>query len=131
MLGHSPYVMTPGQLKSSGDPIGAVAGYDHSNDPTRYGPAATVLETATSELAGTSVARTIFWLKLWNGLAYLTLVLILDGLVRSNAAQRVRAHLIWSLNPLILWEVMAGGHNDVLGAVLGIPHCSPCAGRIP
>jgi hypothetical protein len=119
VLGHSPYVMTPGQLKSSGDPIGAVAGYDHPNDPTRYGPAATLLEAATSELAGTSVARAIFWLKLWNGLAYLTLVLVLDRLVRSNAAQRVRAHLIWSLNPLILWEAMAGGHNDVLGAVLG------------
>jgi hypothetical protein len=26
---------------------------------------------------------------------------------------------MWSLNPLILWEVMAGGHNDVLGALLG------------
>ena len=119
VLGHSPYVMTPGQLKSSGDPVGAVVGWDYPNVPTRYGPADTVLEAATSELAGTSVARTIFWLKLWNGLAYLTLVLVLDRLVRSNAAQRVRAHLIWSLNPLILWEVMAAGHNDVLGAVLG------------
>ena len=119
VVGHSPYVMTPGQLKSSGDPIGAIVGFDWSTDPTRYGPAATALEAATSELAGTSVARTIFWLKLWNGLAFLTLVLVLDRLVRLNAAQRVRAHLIWSLNPLILWQVMAGGHNDIFGAVLG------------
>ena len=70
-------------------------------------------------MAGTSVARTIFWLKFWNGLAYLALVFLLDRAVRSDPARRVRVHLMWSLNPLMLWEVIAGGHNDVLGAALG------------
>ncbi len=119
VLGHSPYVVTPEQLKSSGDPVGAVAVDSYPKDPTRYGPAATALEAVASELAGTSVARTIFWLKFWNGLAYLALVFLLDRAVRSDPARRVRVHLMWSLNPLMLWEVMAGGHNDVLGAALG------------
>jgi len=119
VLGHSPYVMTPGQLKSLGDPVGAVAGDIHPKDPTRYGPAAIAPEAMASELAGTSVARTIFWLKFWNGLAYLALVFLLDRAVRSDPARRLRAHLMWSLNPLMLWEVIAGGHNDVLCAALG------------
>jgi hypothetical protein len=120
VLGHSPYIMTPQQLKSSGDPVGAIAVDSYPNDPTRYGPLATGLEAAASELAGTSVARAVFWLKVWNGLSYLVLVFLLDRVTRSDAAQRARVHLMWSLNPFMLWEVIAGGHNDVLAAALGV-----------
>src|ERR1019366_2286275 len=41
VLGHSPYVMTPGQLRSSGDPVGAVLGPAHWKFPSRYGPGPT------------------------------------------------------------------------------------------
>ena len=120
VLGHSPYVMTPGQLRSSGDPVGAVLEPSYWNLPSRYGPVATATEAGSSELAGDSSARTIFWLKVWNGLAYLALVLALDRVVRSDAARRVRAHLLWSVNPLMLFAIMANGHNDVVAAAAGV-----------
>jgi hypothetical protein len=119
VLGHSPYVMTPGQLKASGDPVGTVAVRSYPNEPTRYGPVAAITEAAASELAGTSVPRAVFWLKVWNALAYLALVLALDRIAGLAAARRVRVHLLWSVNPLMLWAVMAGGHNDVLSAAAG------------
>lgn len=119
VLGHSPYVMTPGQLRSSGDPVGAVVPPLYWDLPSRYGPVATWTEAAASELAGDSAARTTFWLKVWNSLAYLTLVLALDRVARSDPAQRVRAHLLWSVNPLMLFSVMANGHNDVLAVAAG------------
>ena len=118
-LGHSPYVMTPAQLKASGDPVGAVAVPGYRTQPSRYGPVATATEGAASDLAGASAARTIFWLKGWNAVAYLALVLVLDRLLRLDTARRVRAHLLWSLNPLMLWAVMAGGHNDGLAVGFG------------
>src|SRR6202044_3744368 len=74
---------------------------------------------AASDLAGASAARTIFWLKAWNAVAYLMLVLALDRLLHLDAARRVRAHLLWSLNPLMLWAVMAGGHVDGLAVGVG------------
>jgi hypothetical protein len=119
VLGHSPYVMTPGQLRISGDPVGAVVPSVYWNLPSRYGPVATWTETAASELAGDSAARTTFWIKVWNALAYLVVVLALDRVARSDPAQRVRAHLLWSLNPLMLFSVMANGHNDVLAVAAG------------
>ena len=70
-------------------------------------------------MAGDSAARTTFWLKVWNGLAYLALVLALDRVLRADAGRRARAHLLWSVNPLMLFAVMASGHNDVLAAVAG------------
>jgi hypothetical protein len=120
VLGHSPYVMTPGQLMSSGDPIGTGTVFTYPDVPSPYGPVATVTEAAASELGGTSVARTLFWLKVWDALAYLALVVVLDRMVRSDAARRVRAHLLWSVNPLMLFEMMASGHNDVLAVAAGL-----------
>ena len=120
VLGHSPYVMTPGQLMSSGDPIGSGTVFTYPDVPSPYGPVATVTEAAASELGGTSVARTLFWLKVWDALAYLAIVVALDRMTRSDAARRVRAHLLWSVNPIMLLEMMASGHNDVLAAAAGL-----------
>jgi hypothetical protein len=119
-LGHSPYAMTPVQLKRSGDPVGAVAPVPWQAAPSAYGPLATTTERAASDLAGASAGRTVFWLKVWNALAYLAIVLALDRSLRSDAARRVRAHLLWSVNPLMLLAVMAGGHVDGLAAAAGV-----------
>ena len=118
-LGHDPYVMNPIQLMPSADPVRAAVPFQQEDPPSRYGPVATVTEAAASELSGTSVARTVFWLKVWNALAYLALVLALDRAVRSSPSRRVRAHLLWSLNPLMLLAVLANAHNDVLAVAAG------------
>lgn len=117
-LHHSPYLMTPEQLRQAHDPVGQLAPYLWQNIPSVYGPLATAAQWAASELGGSSAALTIFWLKVWNGLAFLTVVLALDWLTRPVPAMRARAHLLWSVNPLMLWAVMAGGHVD--GLAVGI-----------
>jgi Glycosyltransferase family 87 len=78
-----------------------------------------VEEAAAAELGGTSPAYVTLWLKLWNALAFLAVVLALDRLLRSDPARRARAHLLWSLNPLLLWGLVAGGHIDALAAGAG------------
>jgi hypothetical protein len=126
--------MTPLQLKSTGDPVGAVAPVPWDTDPSVYGPLATATEWAAAGLAAGSAARTVWWLKVWNGLAYLALVLGLDRLTRSDPARRVRAHLLWSVNPLMLLAVMAGGHIDGLSAAVaffGLASLCPGGGRRP
>jgi hypothetical protein len=118
-LGHSPYVMTPAQLAASGDPVGRFdpSSWRHSNSV--YGPLGTWSEEAASLLAGPSMARTVFWIKVWNALAFLAVALALDRLLRFQAAARARAHLLWSVNPLMLWSIMGGGHIDGLAAAAG------------
>jgi hypothetical protein len=37
-------------------------------------------------------------------------------MLRSDPARRARAHLLWSVNPLVLWGLVAAGHLDVLAA---------------
>jgi hypothetical protein len=119
-LGHNPYTMTPRQLMRTGDPVASNAVKKWRRRPSPYGPLTTVTQGAASTLAGDSASATIFWLKIWNALAFLAVALALDRFFRSDAARRARAHLLWTVNPLMLLAVMAGGHNDVLGVVVGL-----------
>src|SRR5215472_6488987 len=105
--GHNPYVMNPLQLRLSGDPVGAVTPVPWDTKHSLYGPLATIEQGTAAILGGTSAARITFWLKVWNALAFALVVLALDRLLRTDPAGRVRAHMLWSLNPLLLWCLVA------------------------
>jgi hypothetical protein len=125
VTGHSPYLMTPLQLQRSGDQVGRQIPFTEipstwANAVSVYGPVATGAEWAAAELGGTSLARITFWLKLEEALAFGAVVLALDRMLRSDSAMRLRAHLLWSANPLLLWEIVAGGHIDGLAAAFGL-----------
>ena len=125
VIGHSPYVMTPLQLERTGDPVGNQIPFREipstwTNTVSVYGPVATGAEWIAAELGGTSLLRITFWLKLEQALAFGAVILILDRMLRNNPEMRLRAHLLWSVNPLLLWEIVAGGHVDGLSAVFGL-----------
>jgi hypothetical protein len=125
VIGRSPYVMTPLQLERTGDPVGRQIPFNEipsswANAVSVYGPVATAAEWGAAELGGTSLARITFWLKLEEAVAFGAVILALDRLLRSNPEMRLRAHLLWSVNPLLLWEIVASGHIDGLAAVFGL-----------
>jgi hypothetical protein len=125
VTGHSPYVMTPLQLQRSGDSVGRQIPFSEipstwTTTVSVYGPVATGAEWAAAELGGSSLARITFWLKLEEALAFGAVILALDRMLRADPAQRLRAHLLWSVNPLLLWEIVASGHIDGLAALFGL-----------
>jgi hypothetical protein len=125
VIGHSPYVMTPLQLRRSGDPIGQQIPFSEipstwTTTVSVYGPVATGAEWVAAELGGSSLARITFWLKLEEALAFGAVIVALDRMLRADPAQRLRAHLLWSVNPLLLWEIVASGHIDGLAALFGL-----------
>ena len=120
VLGHNPYVMTPQQLRESGDPIGRQTTRNWQSDPSLYGPVAITADWAAAKLGGNNISYIIFWLKLLFALCFGAVALALDRLLRGDPAARVRAHLLWTVNPLMLWAIVAGAHADGLGACLGI-----------
>jgi hypothetical protein len=141
VTGHSPYVMTPLQLARSGDPVGRQIPFAEipsswANAVSVYGPVATGAEWVAAELGGTSLARITFWLKVEEALAFGAVILVLDRLLRSRAdgtddAMRLRAHLLWSANPLLLWEIVASGHTDGLAAAFGLLGVAALRARAP
>ena len=120
LLGHNPYVMTPSQLRATGDPIGLQTTRNWAVDPSLYGPVAIVADWTAAKLGGITISYIVFWLKVMFALSFGVIALVLDRLFRGDPAARARAHLLWTVNPLMLWAVVGGDHIDGLGAGLGI-----------
>jgi len=120
VLHHSPYVFTPATMVTLGDKLAVGSPPTWAHQLSDYGPIASAEEWVAAELGGASMALITFWLKLFVALAFGAVVLLLDHLLRDNPAMRLRAHLLWSLNPLLLWEIVASGHIDGLAIALGI-----------
>ncbi len=127
VLQHSPYLMTVHQLRAAGDPVGLLGPRDFQASPSVYGPLATASEWLAARLGGTSAARIVFWLKAWNALAYLAIVIMLDRLLRHEPGRRLRAHLLWSVNPLMLLAVRPAATWTAWRPASVSPRCSCCS----
>ena len=120
VMGHTPYTDTPAQIARQGDPFAVNSPPSWQNAKSDYGPLATAEEWVWAELGGWSMAQVTFWLQLWVELAFVAVTLLLDRVLRSNPSMRLRAHLLWSVNPLVLWEIVAAGHIDAFAVVFGL-----------
>jgi hypothetical protein len=119
-LGHSPYVTTPSYLRHMHNAFAYSVPRVWDHYVSVYGPLATMEQFLAARLGGDSAARITFWLKLWNSAAFAVVAVVLDRVLRNNRAQRLRAHLLWTVNPLLLWDIVASGHLDVLAAMAGL-----------
>jgi hypothetical protein len=119
-LGHNPYVMTPAHLQRMHNAFASSVPGPWRNFVSVYGPLATLEQFLAAKLGGLSAARITFWLKLWNSIAFALVAFAADRLLRGDPARRLRAHLLWTINPLLLWDVVAAGHLDVLAAAAGL-----------
>src|ERR1700733_9726921 len=120
VLHHSPYVFTPATMVTLGDRLAVGRPPPRAYQLSDYGQIASAEEWVSAKLGGTSMALITFWLKLFVALPFGAVALLLDRLLRGNPPMRLRAHLLWSLNPLLLWEIVASGHIDGLAIAFGI-----------
>jgi hypothetical protein len=118
-IGRSPYVMTPHRYSLLFHLHDGVP-FDWAHAPSVYGPLATAEQLVAARLAGASLAVTAFWLKLINAAAFAAVALVADWVLRADPASRARAHLLWTANPLLIWNLVAAGHLDVLAAGVGL-----------
>ena len=120
LLGHSPYVYTPHYLRHLHDAFARSIPLVWSRYVSVYGPLATMEQLLAAKLGGSSPALIVFWLKLWNSAGFAAVAVTIHRLLRGDPAQRLRGHLLWTLNPLLLWDLVEAGHVDVLAAAAGL-----------
>ncbi len=116
-LGHNPYLMTPQQLYRAGDPVGLLVPPTWRGAPSVYGPVATVVQWAAAGLGGSSMGMIVLLLKLSCALAFAVTAIILFRLAGRDPARRARACLLWAVNPLMLFWLVASAHVDALAAL--------------
>lgn len=128
-LGHSPYVMVPLDLIRAHGPLARSIPWEWDHYPSSYGPAASAEQYVAALLGGTSAARIVFWLKLANAIAFAGVAAAADRMLRHDPAARLRAHLLWTANPLLIWQLLASAHIDVLAAAAGMAGLLVAGGR--
>jgi hypothetical protein len=91
------------------------------NTPSVYGPLTYVAYGIPRKIAGDGLIQNLVAFKAFNGL----ILLMLSGLVgyaagRLTPSRRAQAIVMVGWNPLLLYETVGNGHNDVLMMLLAL-----------
>nr|WP_225311429.1 polyprenol phosphomannose-dependent alpha 1,6 mannosyltransferase MptB [Microbispora cellulosiformans] len=114
-LGYDPYLTVPADLP--GDPvIGRVE--EWTRTPSVYGPVATAVQALASHVGGDSVRLTVFVMALVNAAAFIATGLLLHRASAGDLLRQRRAALLWTANPLVVYQLVAGMHLDTLAVAL-------------
>lgn len=116
-LGYSPYTFTPIMLPGgANNPYTKIVSPQWQATPSVYGPVATWTHLLAASIGGTRPWLTIWVLMVMAGAAFLG-----TGYVLLRTAENpVRAVLLWVANPLLIFELVMGGHLDGLLAFVAI-----------
>ncbi|NUW44365.1 polyprenol phosphomannose-dependent alpha 1,6 mannosyltransferase MptB [Nonomuraea rhodomycinica] len=112
VLGVNPY--THGAVDLPGDPIARAVEEPWREEPSVYGPVATGAQALASWVGGDSLRLTMFVLAVLNSAAFVGTGLLIDRSTRRDPGRRLRAALLWTANPLLLYQLVAGMHVDTL-----------------
>lgn len=110
-LGFDPYATTPHDALQGTDYY-TLIGSSWQRTPSVYGPLATWIQAAAAHVGGTRPWVTIWVLLIINGLVFLAVGWVL----LRTAKDPVRATLLWTANPLVLEQLVSGGHLDTFVA---------------
>jgi hypothetical protein len=116
-LGHNPYVFTPSHLPGqSNNPYTAIINPMWRGTPSVYGPIATWVQTLAAQIGGPRA-----WVTIWMLMIMMAVAFLAAGYVLMRTADNpVRALLMWVANPLLIVELVMGGHLDTLLALTAI-----------
>jgi hypothetical protein len=115
-LGGNPYTSNPLAFLGAHSPYTMVVGTMWKAQPSVYGPFATIIQSFAASIGHADVATTIWVLMILNGIVFLGVGLLL--LLTSD--DPVRATLFWTFNPVLILELVSGGHLDTLVAAAAI-----------
>jgi hypothetical protein len=108
-LGYDPYTTLPTRLGSH-DPYFTLISSSWQTTPSVYGPVATWVQAIAAHIGGARPWVTIWMLLILNGIVFLAV----GYLLLRTSDDPVRATLLWAANPLMLQQLVTGGHLDTL-----------------
>jgi hypothetical protein len=116
-LGYNPYTFTPKMLPGGDhNPYTLLVAPMWRNVPSVYGPVATWTHLFAATVGGAKP-----WLAVWVLMMIIGTAFVAAGYVLlRTAANPVRAVLLWVANPLLIAELVMGGHLDALVALFAI-----------
>ena len=116
LTGGNPYLTNPQAWLGVHSPYFQAVGSLWKAQPSVYGPFATWIQTFAAWVGGPHVATTIWVLMMLNGAVFIGVGVLL----LKTSDDPVRATLFWTANPVLLQQLVSGGHLDTFVAAAAI-----------
>jgi hypothetical protein len=71
-------------------------------------------------LGGENMHDIVFWLQVFTVVTFLGVAALTIRLSHGEPATQARAVFLTALNPLLIWAIVAGGHNEALSVVFAV-----------
>jgi hypothetical protein len=113
--GGDPYTTSPAAWLQHTAYIHAV-GTIWQHQVSVYGPFATVIQSFAAWIGGANAATTIWVLMILNGAVFIGV----GWLLLKTSDDPVRATLFWTANPVLIQQLVGGGHLDTFVAAAAI-----------
>jgi hypothetical protein len=110
-LGGNPYTTNPAQALQHTQYL-QIVGTAWRQQVSVYGPIATWLQRFAASIGGSHAATTIWVLMILNGLAFIGI----GWLLLKTSDDPIRATLFWAANPVLIQQLVSGGHLDTFVA---------------
>ncbi len=124
LLGTDPYDITPAAIfRTEYDPVLRWTERPWTDTPSVYGPIMTWVQLQANRLGGENMHDIVFWLQLSAVVPLLLTGVMTICLAYGDAERQARAALLTVANPLLIWAITAGAHNEawsVMFAMAGI-----------
>jgi alpha-1,6-mannosyltransferase len=120
-IGRDPYEITPAEVfRGQFDPVLSRTERPWEDTPSVYGPITSWLQLLANKLGGENMHDIVFWLQVF---AVVPFVLAGAGIImmaHGDPRRQARAALLTVANPVLIWAVVAGAHNEALSVMFAV-----------
>jgi alpha-1,6-mannosyltransferase len=113
-LGLNPYLLGPATALGVADPLTRGVPNIWRDTPAPYGPLFITVGRVVTALSGDHVVTGVYLQRLLELIGIAMIVWALPRLARRFGVQPVSALWLGAANPLVLWHLVIGSHNDAL-----------------
>jgi alpha-1,6-mannosyltransferase len=123
-IGMDPYDISPAEVfRGQFDPVLIWTERPWTDTPSVYGPITSWTQLLANRLGGANMHDIVFWLQVFAVVPFLITCAGAVLLAHGDPRRQARATLLTIANPMLIWAVVAGAHNEALSvmfAVLGL-----------
>jgi alpha-1,6-mannosyltransferase len=120
-IGRSPYEITPAEVfRGQFDPVLRWTERPWQDTPSVYGPITSWTQLLANKLGGENMHDIVFWLQVFSVVAFILACAGVIMLAHGDPRRQGRAALLTIANPLLIWAVVAGAHNEALAVMFAV-----------
>ncbi len=121
ITGRNPYDTTPAEIfRTVYDPVLTQIEPPWWDVPSVYGPITSWTQWAANILGGENMHDIVFWLQVFVVIPFLLAGAGMIIMARGDRTRQARTALLTVANPLLIWAVVASGHNESMSVMFAV-----------